>query len=69
MLYELNAADLARPALAELQNRIGDRLRLDPVHLTTFQAGITGRRRIANVLTFGLAALVNVGALIYAVIH
>jgi len=69
VLYELNAADLARPAVAELQKRIADRLRLDPVHLTTFQPGITGRRRIANVLTFGLATLLNTGALIYAVIH
>jgi hypothetical protein len=59
VLYELNAADLARPAVAELQKRIADRLRLDPVHLTTFQPGITGRRRIANVLTFGLATLLN----------
>jgi hypothetical protein len=30
VLYELNAADLARPAVAELQKRIADRLRLDP---------------------------------------
>jgi hypothetical protein len=40
-----------------------------PVHLTTFQRGITGRRRIANVLTFGLATLLSTGALVYAVIH
>jgi hypothetical protein len=69
VLYELNAADLARPAVAELQKRIADRLRLDPVHPSTFQPEITGRRRIANVLTFGLATLLNTRALIYAVIH
>ena len=69
VLYEVNAADLARPAVAELQNRIADKLRLDPIHQTTFQAGITGQRRLANVLMFGLAALLNIGALIYAVIH
>jgi hypothetical protein len=69
VLYEVRAADLARPAVAELQNRIADRLRLDPLHVATFQAGIAGQRRVANVLTFGLAILLNIGALIYAVIH
>jgi len=69
VLYEVKAADLARPAVAELQNRIADRLRLDPLHVITFQAGITGQRRIANVLTFGLATLLNISALIYALIH
>jgi hypothetical protein len=68
-LYEVKAADLARPAVAELQTRIADRLGLDPVHLTIFQAGITGQRRVANVLTFAFATLLNIGALVYAVIH
>jgi hypothetical protein len=69
VLYEVNVADLARPAVTELQNRIADRLRLDPIHLATFQEGITGQRRRASVLTFGLAVLVNISAVLYAVIH
>ena len=69
VFYEVKAADLARPAVAELQNRIADRLRLDPLHVATFQAGIIGQRRNANILTFALATLLNISALIYAVIH
>lgn len=48
---------------------MADRLRLDPLHLGTFQTGMTGQRHNANILTFGLATLPNIGALIYAVIH
>lgn len=69
VFYEVKAADLARPAVSELRNRIADRLRLDPLHVATFQAGIIGQRRNANVLTFGLTTLLNISALIYAVIH
>jgi hypothetical protein len=69
VFYEVSAADRARPVVAVLQNRMADRLGLDPRELTTFQAGTRGQRRIANVLTFALATLLNIGALVYALVH
>jgi hypothetical protein len=69
VFFEVKAADMARPAVSELQNRIANRLELDPHVVATFQTGIIGQRRNANILTFALAALLNISALVYAVIH
>ena len=65
-LREANAAALAEPALEELQNRIANRLNIDPIRMTTSQAGQMHRRAAAVVTTFGLAALFNIAALVYA---
>jgi hypothetical protein len=62
-----DTAALAEPALAEMQERIGDRLRTDSMY-------IAGRRRIEQrrtgaMIMFGVATAFDVGALLYAVIH
>lgn len=64
VLHEVNAAGLAIPPLAELQGKVADRLRIDEIRM----ARKTGKveRRTAVLLTFGLAALVNISALVYA---
>ena len=68
VLYEANAAALAIPALTELQDRIADRLHINSIRMAKFQAGIQ-RRRAAVITTFGFAALLNMSALIYALIR
>jgi hypothetical protein len=68
-LREANAAALAEPALEELQNRIASRLSIDLIRMTASQAGQMHRRAAAVVTTFGLAALLNISALLYAVIR
>jgi hypothetical protein len=65
-LYEVNAAALAEPALTELQNRIADRLNIDHIRMATSQARLRQRRAVAVVITFGLATLLNISALAYA---
>jgi hypothetical protein len=71
VLFEIKAADLARPAVDDMQKAIAAMLAgVNPQHMKTFEAGKTrNRRRLANVLTFLLAAALNISALIYAVIH
>ena len=64
-LGEASAAARAAPGLAELQNRMVGRLRIDLVRMATVQAGRT-QRRVAVAVTFGLSALLDIGALIYA---
>jgi hypothetical protein len=65
---EGNAAARAGPGLTELQNRMASRLRIDTIRMTTGQAGRT-RRRMAVAVTFGAGSLIDIGALLYAVIH
>jgi hypothetical protein len=68
VLNELNAAGRASPGLAKLQNRIASRLGMDEIRMAAPQAG--ERERLTAVgIAFGLAALVDIGALLYAVIH
>ncbi len=61
----VNAAALAEPALAELQNRIGGRLRIDSIRMAAgFQPRIRQRRT-----AFGLATPLDISALLYALIQ
>jgi hypothetical protein len=68
VLAEGNAAALAEPGLTELQNRTADRLRMDPIHMYTIQAERT-RRRIVVAVTFGLGSLLDISALVYALVQ
>ena len=43
------------------------RLRIDPIPTATFQPGKTGR--IVGAVAVGLPALLQIGALLYALIH
>jgi hypothetical protein len=65
---EGNAGARAGPGLKELQNRIAGRLRIDPIRMITGQAGRT-HRRMAVAVTFGFVSLIDIGALLYALIH
>lgn len=68
VFHEASAAALAVPALTELQDRIADRLSIDSIRMAKFQAGIQ-QRRAAVVTTFGFATLLNMSALLYALIR
>jgi hypothetical protein len=68
VLGNVNAATLAEPGLAELQYRMADKLRIDPIRMATSQAPIV-RRHVAIVLAFGLATLLDISGLLYALIH
>jgi len=71
VLVEGNSAARSTPGLTELQNRMAGRLRIKPIHAATVQSERTRRRgRVAAVaVTLGLAALLDIGALLYALIH
>jgi hypothetical protein len=66
-LYQINTAALAEPALAEMQERIGDRLRTDSMHIAGLRR--IQQRRTGAIIMFGVATAFDVGALLYAVIH
>jgi hypothetical protein len=68
-LREANAAALAVPVLAELQGRIAGKLEIDPFRMVRFQAGIKQRHIAIILATLGLATLLDIGALVYALIH
>jgi len=68
LLYELNAAALAERPLIELQDRIVGRLRIDSICMAGRQTGVRARR-VTVVIAFGLATLLNIGALLYALFH
>ncbi len=68
VLVEGNAAARATPGLTELQNRMAGRLKIDPIHAATFQPERT-RGRAAVAVTFGLGSLLDISALLYALIH
>jgi hypothetical protein len=67
-LHEANAAALAEPPLAELQARIVGKLKVDSIRMARFQAGMR-QRRTAILITFGLASLLDIAGLLYAVIR
>jgi hypothetical protein len=68
LLHEQNAAALAEPPLAELQNRVGGRLGVDSIPMVSPQTrGRGGRAAVAS--GFGMATLLNIGALLYALVH
>ncbi len=67
VLGNLNAAALAEPGLAELQNRMAGRLRIDPIRTATFPTRT--QRRVGAALMFGLATLLQISGLLYALIH
>lgn len=68
VLNEINAAALAEPALAEMQERIGQALATDSMRIASRQ--ISFRLRRAGVIAmFGLATATVVAALLYAIIH
>jgi hypothetical protein len=66
--HEVDAAAMAGPALAELQDRIAGRLDIASIRLVISQGRIR-QRRTAIIITFGLATLLNISALIYALIQ
>ena len=68
VLGELDVASRAAPGLTELQNRMAGSLRIDPIRITTIQAD-RKQRRISVATTFGLAALLQISGLLYALIH
>ena len=68
VLGEVGAAARAQPGLAELQKRMADRLRIDPIPIARSRAA-RRQRRAAVALTFGLAALLQISGLLYALIH
>lgn len=67
-LYEVSAAAWAEPGLAELQDRVASKLKINPIRMTRPLARI-GPRRVVIAITFGFATLLNIGALLYALIH
>jgi hypothetical protein len=68
VFYLVNTAALAEPALTEMQERIGDRLRTDSMRIARLQIGIR-QRRAGAIALFGPAAAFDVSALLYALIH
>jgi len=66
-LHQTGEAKLAEPALTELQRRMGDRLGLKSLILTGEQRTQTRLARVATGGALGLAILLNLGALFYAV--
>ena len=65
---EGNAAFQAAPGLTELQNRMAGRLKIDPIRIVTGHGGRT-RRRGAVAVTFGVGSVLDISALLYALIH
>jgi hypothetical protein len=65
---EVYAATLAEPALAELQDRLARTLGIDSIRMTISDASIR-HRRTSIIIIIGLALLVNISALLYALTH
>jgi hypothetical protein len=65
-LYVVNGAALSEPALAELQDRVADKLNIDSIRIARSQVRM-GLRRVGLAITFGFATLLNISALLYAV--
>lgn len=57
----------AEPALAELQGRVADRLKIASFCIAQPQGRI--RRDLSVRIAFGLAAALSIGSLLYAIIH
>jgi hypothetical protein len=67
-LVMVDVAEVAQPALDKLQDRIADKLDVNEIRMARFQRTKTQRSAII-IITFGGATLVNISALVYAVIH
>ena len=65
MVHEVNGAGLAIHALAKLQDKVAARLGVDEIRMVRYEVGKVERRTAVS-LTFGLSALANTGALVYA---
>ena len=65
-LIGVEVADSAQPALVELQDRIADRLLIDQIRMARSKRP-KRRRRVAVIILFGLANLINISGLVYAV--
>jgi hypothetical protein len=68
-MYENAGANLAGPALTELQRRIADRLGLDYLILTSEQRAHERVGRAVASVALLLATLLNAGALAYALVR
>jgi hypothetical protein len=64
-----NAAQLALPALDKLQDRFAGRLDINEIHMARMQRAQATRIAATVYITFGGAALLDTGALLYALIH
>src|SRR5690349_20717973 len=64
-LSAVRTAGLAEPGLAEMQERVGGRLRTDSMRIARLQVGLR-LRLAATTIMFGLATLLNISALVYA---
>jgi hypothetical protein len=65
VVHEVDAAGLAVSALDKLQKTVAGRLGVDEICMARSELG-KAKRRNAVFLTFWLAALVNIAALVYA---
>jgi uncharacterized membrane protein YhfC len=65
----VNAASLAEPTLAELQDRVARRLGIAAIRMAEPKAPIRQRRPAIIIISIGLAVLFNIAALIYALVH
>ena len=61
-----NAAEMALPALDKLQDRLAGTLDINEIRMTRLQRAQATRISAAVFIAFGGAALVDIGALIYA---
>ena len=64
-LSAVRVAGLAEPGLAEMQERVGGRLRTDSMRIARLQPGLR-LRLAATTAMFGLATLLDISALVYA---
>jgi hypothetical protein len=64
-LYEVSAANLAEPALTEMQERIGDRLNTASMHIASREMGLR-LRLIGLAGIFGVATAFAITGLVYA---
>jgi hypothetical protein len=64
-LYEVHAAGLAEPALTEMQERIGDRLKTGSMRIANREIGL--RLRLTGLAgRFGMATAFGIAGLVYA---
>jgi hypothetical protein len=68
-LREVDAASLAEPALAELQDRLARRLGIGSIRMVSSEAPAQPRRTIITGVIIGVAFLVNISGVLYALIH
>jgi hypothetical protein len=67
-MHQVNTAALAQPALAEMQERVGGRLRTDSMRIAGLQPGIR-HRRAGVIIMSGVGAAFDVSALLYALVR